>query len=77
MEKAVYTEEVITSMPNSSFIHEHIQTLREDLERLEAEKDEMLILLHGVADAEGSEELEEVLLRVKEFIENRAYPTPY
>ncbi len=77
MEKVAYTEETITSMPSSTFIHEHIRTLRDDLDRLETERDGMLVLLHESADAEGPEELEEVLLRVRDFVESRAYPTPY
>lgn len=77
MEKPTYTEETITGMSSSTRIHEHIQILQDDLGRLETERDEMLVLLYEMVDAEGSEELEEVLICVREFVENQAYPAPY
>ena len=73
----VYTKELVESMPTSSLIQEQIQSLREELERVELEKEEMLVLLHEIADAEGIEELDEVIVRVKSFIEDKTYPTPY
>ena len=77
MERVLYTEETITSMPNSTFIHEHIQDLRETVDRLEAEREEILLLLYEIVDAEGLDELDEIILKIKTFVENTPYPAPY
>jgi len=77
MDEVMYTEETVTTRPNGTFIHEQLQDLRDVVDRLEADREEMLILLYELVDAETIEELDEVILKVKDFVEERPYPTPY
>lgn len=76
MEKIALTDETITTMPNGTFIQEQIQILQEDLDQRELERDEMLILLYDVVEAEGTD-VEEVLEKIRFFLEHQTYPTPY
>ena len=77
MDEVVYTEETITTRPNGTFVYEQIQDLRDVLDRLEAERDEMLVLLYAIIDAETIEDLDEAVLEVRGFLETRPYPPPY
>lgn len=77
MDGVMYTEETVNTRPSGTFIHEQLQGLRDDVDRLEAEVEEMLILLYEVIDAETIEDLDEIILKVKGFVEERPYPTPY
>jgi len=77
MEKVVYNEDVISSHPGGAEVYEHLQGLKDELDRMEGERDNMLALLHEIADAEDIEEADEVLVKIREYIEHRPYPTPY
>lgn len=77
MEKVLYTEESISEMPAGADVYNHLQGLREELDKMEVERDNMLTLLYEVADASDAEELDEVLVKVREFVEGHPYPTPY
>lgn len=77
MDGISYTEETITTMPHGTFIREQIQTLQSDLNSAGTARDEMLILLFEISEAESGEELKELLTKVKNFVEQLTYPTPY
>ena len=77
MEDVIYSRELVESMPTGSFVQEQIQCLRDSMGRVELERDEMLVLLHEIAEAEDIEELDELVTKVKEYVEQKAYPTPY
>lgn len=70
MEKVVYSEDTIFDPPTGAPLYSHMQGLRDELDRMELERDNVLMLLQEVAEAEGPEEVEEVITRVREFIEN-------
>ena len=77
LDKVLYTEETINTRPNGAFIQEQIRGLRDDLNRLELDHEEVLFLLYEIVDAEGIEELDEVIIKVKNFVETRPFPSPY
>ena len=77
MEKVVYNEESISTVPGSAHYYEHVQGLRDELSFMEVERDDALLLLREVAEADDSDELEDILARVREFVESMPYQTPY
>ena len=77
MDKVLYTEETINTRPNGAFVQEQIQDLREDIDRLELDREDMLRLLYEIADAETIEDLDEIIVRVKTFVDDRLFPAPY
>lgn len=77
MEKVVYNEDTIFDSPVGAPFYDHIQGLRDELDRMEIERDNALALLREVAEAEGPEELDEVMVKVRDFVENIPYNDPY
>lgn len=77
MDKVVYNEDTIFNPPTGAPFHDHMQGLRDELDRMEVERDNALALLREVAEAEGIDEVEDVLVKVKDFMEDVPYPTPY
>ena len=77
MDKTLYTEETINTRPTGMFIQEQIQDLRENVDCLETDREEMLLLLYEISDAETIEDIDEIIIRVKTFIETRPFPAPY
>jgi len=74
MEQVPYIEEILTSMPTSTFVQEQIHDLREEILRLEEERDEMLWLLHEVSEVDVFDDFEDLLARVRDFVDCHPYP---
>lgn len=77
MRETVYNDDSGTDYHISSDFYGEFQNLRDALDKVETERDSLLCLLHEVSEADGEDELEEILLRVKEITENRPNPLPY
>ena len=77
MERILYTEETVSEFPSSPHLFEKFQELRDELAAMEAERDMLLSLVREVADADGTEDMDEVLVRVKEIAEGNPYPEEY
>jgi len=77
MEKVFYTENSVSEFPSSVEVYNHLRCLRNELDLMEGERDIMLALLHEVSEADDLDSLEEVLGKVREFVEGRPYPPPY
>lgn len=73
MEKVVYNEDTIFSPPTGAPYYDHMQGLRDELDRMEIERDNALALLREVAEADGPEELEDVMAKVRDFVEEVPY----
>ena len=76
MEKVVYDEDSIFNPPTGAALYDHMHGLRDELNRMEIERDNALTLLCEVAEAETPEDVEDVLVKVREFVDNSPYPTP-
>ena len=74
MEKVVYNEDTIFNPPTGASYYEHIQGLRDELDRMEIERDNALALLQEVAEAETSEEVDDAVEKVKHFVDSHQYP---
>lgn len=78
MDKIFYDEEVISDFPTGSVMFEKFQALRDELDKMEAERDTLLYLIHEIAAAaDDPEELAEVIMKAKDFADNRPYPPEY
>lgn len=77
MKDIVYSKDLVESMPTGTFVQEQIQTLRDSLEHADAEREEMWLLLNEIAEAGVEDDLEEILCKVKEYIEQKGYPETY
>ena len=72
-----YNENTFSDSPLSSDFHNQYQVLRDELDKLEAERDGLLCLIHEIAETAETDDLEEVLVRVREIAENRPNPLPF
>jgi len=77
MERTLYNENTVSEVPSSSHFLEHLQDLRDELAALEAERDMLLSLVREVAEADGADEMNDVLVRVKEIADGNPYPEEY
>lgn len=75
MEKIVYDENVV-SIPTGVQYYEQMESMRSALSLVEAERDDAVLLLNEVVEADN-DDLEDVLTKVKEFVESTPYATPY
>lgn len=73
MPEPVYSEDTIDDLPTGPEIHEKVQDLRDELSRMEAEKDDLLALLREVLEADEQGDLEDVLNRIREVVEEKDY----
>jgi len=77
MDKVVYNEDTIYNPPTGAPLYDHMQGLRDELDRMEIERDNAFALLREIAEAEDPEEVEDALAKVRDFMEDVPYPTPY
>jgi hypothetical protein len=77
MEKVVYNEDTVFNLPTGAPYYEHLQSLRDELSRMEIERDKAVEMLTEVAEAESPSDLEEALNRVKQYIDNLSYPSVF
>lgn len=69
MEKTTFDEGFV-AVPTGVEYHTVMEAMRNSLFAAETERDEVLELLREVIEADDADDLEEVLTRIREFIEN-------
>ena len=72
MDKTTFDEGFV-AVPTGVEYHTVMEAMRNSLFAAETERDEVLGLLCEVLEAEDADDLEEVLTRVKEFVENSPF----
>ncbi len=75
MKKTVYDENVV-AIPTGVQYYEQMESMRADLSRTEEERDDAILLLNEVAEAD-IDDLEDILAKVREFVESTPYAVPY
>ncbi len=72
MEKTTFDEGFV-AVPTGVEYHTVMEAMRTSLFVAETERDEVLGLLREVIEADDADDLEEVLTRVREFVENSPF----
>ena len=72
MEKTTFDEGFVV-VPTGAEYHAMMDVMRATLFAAETQRDEVLDLLRAVVEADDTEELEEVLTQVRDFIENTPF----
>ena len=76
MEKTAY-DEVFVAVPTGVEYHQRMESIRSILSLVEAERDNALSLLREVIEVDDADDLEDVLVKVKEFVENVPFADTY
>lgn len=75
MEKITYDENLVT-IPTGTQYHEQMDSIRSELLRVEVERDEAILLLTEIYDAD-EEDLVDIINKVREFVEGTPYVSPF
>lgn len=74
--KTAYDESFVAA-PTGAEYHQHMESMRSILSLVEAERDDALRLLREIVEVDDTDDLEEVLSRVRDFIENVPFLDTY
>ena len=77
MKKEVYDEDTISLTPSTADMYSYLQDLKDDLARMEGERDEAITLLREVLDLEDElidergnwDDLDAIMNRIREFVD--------
>lgn len=76
MKKEEFSEDLVVS-PTGVEYHSQMEHMRNILSLVEEERDNALNLLREVIEIDDVDDMEEVLTRIKEFIENGPFTDAY
>jgi hypothetical protein len=75
MDKTSYDENNVAT-PTGVQYYEQMESMRNELSRTEVERDDAVSLLNEIAEAD-IDDLEDVMNKIKEFVESTPYAAPY
>jgi len=75
MDKTSYDENVV-AIPTGVQYYEQMENMRAELNRAEVERDDAVSLLNEVAEAD-IEDMEDIINKIREFVEGTPYATPF
>ena len=75
MDKTSYDENVV-AIPTGVQYYEQMENMRAELNRAEVERDDAVSLLNEVAEAD-MEDMEDIINKIREFVEGTPYATPF